>query len=348
MVRNRTIFTDPAAVEAWDAWFRWRTGGVLHDRTIEATWLRVVNAVAPVEASAALPWAARWRRGFSRWEWLPDESLLREAGTGLSSKPVGPMTATINLNAFVRRKPSGRAHAELDLQSIADTAAIALRFLDDALLALPVLHKHSLAVGLMGVADALEALGIDYDSPDALQAANDAGAALATGALRGAIDLARERGGRKPARRRLAFLLARGLPPSLAEDALHWGVRHESRTAIVPTPRLARLANNVSDALDPCSCARPMDTQGDRTPCPIPATATQLRLRSAIQPWIDKPIDYPAISAECPGSHASSSQSPLVPSAPRATFQKEPGELEGKFLPARRAGHRKITRRKSP
>ena len=290
----RTTFTEPAAVEAWDAWFRWREGGVLHDRTIDDSWLRVISAVVPVEHANAASWPQRWLHGLSRWQWLPDEALLRGAGTGVFPSLSGPLTATLNLTAFVRPKRLGNGDGELDRRAIAETAEAAFRFLDDALLAMPTLAGRGIRIGLMGLADALDAIGIEYDSPAAVACAGDAGAALASGALRGAIDLARERGGTEPGRTRLAFLSHNRVSESLVGDALRWGVRHEVRTAIAPAPRLALLANNVSDALDPRphkSIATQPDEPGPS--CALPSLAAQQNVRTAMQPWIDEPIDYP-------------------------------------------------------
>ena len=290
----RTSFTDPAAVEAWDAWFRWREGGVLHDRTIDDSWARVVNAVAPVERANAASWSQRWLLGLSRWQWLPDESLLRDAGTGVLPDISGPVTATLNLNAFVRPRLLGGVAGELDTRAIGETAETVFRFLDDVLLAMPTLAGRGLRIGFLGLADALESLGIEYDSPAALQCAGDAGAALASGAMRGAIDLARERGGREPGRSRLAFLSKERVPESMVGDALRWGVRHEIRTAIAPSPRLALLANNVSDALDPRPRKPIVGQRKERDPSSgFPSPAAQQSVRLAMQPWIDEPIDYP-------------------------------------------------------
>jgi ribonucleoside-diphosphate reductase alpha chain len=295
---DRTSFSEPAAVEAWDAWFRWRQGGILHDRTIDATWVRVVKAIAYVEDDVDR-WSRRWLEGLARWHWLPDEVLLRDAGTGVCPSVPGlePVSAVLNLSAFVGLKSSRKAVRTLDTAALAEAASGVLRFLDDALVAIPGLSRNGLRLGLMGLADALASLDIAYDSPAALRFAHDAGEALATGALRGAVELARERGGREPNWARLEFQWNLGLPGALVEEALRRGVRHEVRTAIGPAPHLAMLANNCSDALDPL----PFEPDGhgkSRDPPPsFPSVAIQQRVRLAIQPWIDEPIDYPLLAS---------------------------------------------------
>jgi hypothetical protein len=63
-------------------------------------------------------------------------------------------------------------------------------------------------------------------------------------------------------------------------------------TGIVPAPRLACLANATSDALDPG--ARRLARDG------VAGPEAQLRLRLAMQPWIDDPIDYPLLGDSAP------------------------------------------------
>lgn len=293
----RTPFTDPVAVETWDAAFRWRQGSTLRDRTIDATWLRVATAIAAVEEAGAESWARRWIDGFSRWQWLPDETLLRTAGTDTPPTPAGPLAAMLNMRTFVTPRPMRGRQGAFDTEAIAATAASALRFLDDALLVLPAYEEHGVSIGMFGMADALHEMGIAYESQEALDAARDAAAALARGALQGTIELARERGGRAPARSRMAVLADNGLPRTLIDDAMRWGVRHEPRTTIAQAPLLARLANNTSDALDPVPIESSMgDGSGRHSDAfLLPAPVAQLRLRLAIQAWIDRPIDYPLV-----------------------------------------------------
>jgi ribonucleoside-diphosphate reductase alpha chain len=133
--------------------------------------------------------------------------------------------------------------------------------------------------------------------------------ALANGTLRGAIELARERGAgnREPAA--LADLWqARATSAELIEDGLRWGVRHARVTAIEPRPRLALLANDVSDAIDPAF--RNLQNSNHRSPVdPLDAIGqyadnssllAQIRLRAAMQPWVDLPIAYPLLACAQP------------------------------------------------
>jgi ribonucleoside-diphosphate reductase alpha chain len=299
-----TQFADTAAVEAWDTWFRWRADNTLCDRTIDTTWRRVADAVAAFDGIDATLSANRLVDAFSKWQLLPDARLLRDAGTGTAIIDHEPLFAVLNVGAFVVAPHCGSAR--LDLQRIADTAALAVRLLDDALLSLSQQQgapRNAVRVGLIGMADALNLLDLPYGSPQARQQAREVAAAIANGTLRGAIELARDRGAADCDREGLVFLWReRGTPVGLIDDALRWGVRHVQLTAIEPQQRLALLANAASDALDPLSHApRPAaggNTGGRRCPdfnINQPLSA-QVELRAAMQPWIDTPIDYPLVS----------------------------------------------------
>lgn len=297
-----TRFTDRAAVDAWDSWFRWRNGNGLRDRTIDATWWRVADAIAGAEGAQDRLWAYRFVDAFSHWHLLPDERLLRMAGTEPGLRPFESPRATLNVASFVIAPLTPRAR--FDGERFAAVAALAVRLLDDALVtmrgAAPTFS--GLRIGLMGLADALQLLGIPYDDPRAAEQAGVVGTALAIGTLRGTTELAMERGpiDARPSHR-VALWRDRGAPDELLESALQGGVRHNRLTAIGLQPNLALLANNASDALDPPP-PRPQNGRGDslsKHAEGAPAikgealVTAQLAIRAAIQPWIDAPIEYP-------------------------------------------------------
>lgn len=282
-MRLASPFTAVAAVEGWDAWFRWRDATGLRDRTIEATWWRVARAAAPAEGAQAETWARRFYDAFARWRLLPDPALLRVAGTSEGLAPDGVLRATLDVAAFVAPSP---LPPRLDLDAVADVAALAVRLLDDALLTLrpDQRDRTGLRVGVLGVADAFGALGVAYDSAAAVQLAGDLAAALARGARRGAIEVARERG--------MPALAAAHAPDDHDEDADPCRSRLARLTAVVPQPRLACLANCASDALDPLPAAD----------APGAGLLAQMRLRVAMQAWIDDPIDYPLLATHATGA----------------------------------------------
>ncbi|HEV2607847.1 MAG TPA: hypothetical protein VGT79_07685 [Xanthomonadaceae bacterium] len=306
MVRA-TRFTDPDSVDAWDNWFRWRDADCLHDRTIDATWSRVANAIAP--GPDAQGWAHRYIEAFSRWQLLPDERLLRLAGTGSGLSSLEAPCAVLNVAAFVIAPRSPQAR--FDDEHFAGIAALAVRMLDDALIAMRRVPSQapSLHIGMIGFADALKLLGIAYDDVRTPEIARVVGTALASGTLQGEFDLIAERGPREPAS---APLLAawrdRRAPEELVAAAARRGVRHRQLTAIESQPRLALLANGASDALDPCSvpgsrAAAHAFSDSEHAcfaPAPERTAAARACIRSSIQPWIDVPLpnqEAPAVAS---------------------------------------------------
>jgi ribonucleoside-diphosphate reductase alpha chain len=317
-------FIDLAAVEAWDAWFRWREKTDLRDVSIEDTWRRVSTALASVEPDREPgAWRARFMDAFAAWRLLPDARLLAGAGTGQATCRDGVLHAVLNAAVFAPSAPA--AGASMDLAAFSDCAALAVRALDNAAL-LEGVAQPRLRIGLIGVADALALLGLSYDSNAGRAQAAAMARALAEGCLHGSISLAAERGscGCEAADLAIARARMRGMPEALLCAAARHGVRHLQLTAVTSQPRLALLANDVADAVDPLRgknhahviCA----TGGQRTTvrssgyalnllqaggtvaaAGIPDTLhdmswmAQIKMRGALQSWIDERIDYPLL-----------------------------------------------------
>ncbi len=318
-------FSDPVAVEAWDAWFRWRDRTGLRDLSIEDTWLRVATGLASVEAPAdAALWRLRFLQALSFWRLLPDERILASAGTGRVGWD-GDLHASLNVAGFVSGE--GDVAARIDLAAIADCAALAVRALDDAML----LAKHPgpcrVRVGLIGLADALYLLGLGYDSEEGRAMAGALGRALAEGCFRASVALARERGACSgDMSSALARGVQRGVPEHLLAQAESTGLRHPALTAITSRPRLALLANVVADAVNPLAGEHHahvfVTPGGDRVlrssgyalgaggaDAGRDAKDTveklgwppQLRMRSVLERYMDDPISYPLLVAHAPG-----------------------------------------------
>lgn len=287
-----TKFTTAIAVDTWDSHFRWRTGDDLRDRTIDATWRRVASAVAGAEGRDAEEWEERFVEAFQDWRMVPDARLLKWAGTGVTSIRLDNPRATLNLGAFVMRPQASQAYFDYD--AFGSTAALAVRFLDDAWLtyggkpcAAPI------CVGVMGFADALAALGWSYVSEQACEFASALGKTLSAGCMESSLRLMQERGVCQLASTTADCTAVRGAcrgPGSLSQ--------HPRTTAIHSQHLIALFANNASDALDPL-----LESAWDLTSrweLPVQAYPVdmqqmllqQIRLRGRFQPWIDAPIDY--------------------------------------------------------
>jgi len=290
---TRSTFTDPAAVEAWDAWFRWREEGRLRDLTIDSTWQRVASMIGRHDDALA----GTLIRCLSAWQVLPDERILASAGTGVADWSDGALHAALNVAAFVRAPRSPQAH--FDAAAFIDAAGVAVRTLEAATRAIgPESTTPEWRVGAIGFASALVPLGVAYDDAAAAALARTVGHALAEGCARASTRLAREHGARSDASPQwLSRAAERGVPEDVIADARRYGLRRRDITAIDAHPRLAQLANNVTDALDPLphdrmQGGRDARTEKDRG---MRSIAAQLAIRAAMQPWIDRPIEGPLL-----------------------------------------------------
>lgn len=167
---------------------------------------------------------------------------------------------SLNLPSFVRSP--FMPGAKLDLETVAGAAAVAVRFLDDALdvtrFPLPQQARQSrstrrVGLGLTGLADALCMLGLRYDAPEARDLAATAMRTICLATYRASADLAAEKGS-FPAYERDRYLagnfVAR-LPPDLRDRIAATGIRNSHLTAIAPAGTISLLAGNVSSGIEP-------------------------------------------------------------------------------------------------
>lgn len=166
----------------------------------------------------------------------------------------------INLTQFVGAPFS--ADATLDLEGIAETAATAVRLLDNvySISRFP-LQKQSvtasasrrIGLGLTGLADALTMLGVRYGSAESFELGGKMMRTICYSAYRTSIGLAREKGAFPAflAEPYLASEFIQGLPDDIVEGIKRYGIRNSHLTAIAPTGTVSLLANNVSSGLEP-------------------------------------------------------------------------------------------------
>jgi len=171
---------------------------------------------------------------------------------------------SINLTRFVR-EPFAAA-ASLDLDGIAETAAIAVRMLDNVyeVSNFPLPRQREVArasrrlgLGITGLADALTMLGVKYDTPRARETAAEAMRVICHAAYRASIGIAQEKGSFPLFRERAysaAEFVAR-LPQDIVADIRRYGIRNSHLTAIAPAGTISLLAGNVSSGLEPAYAA---------------------------------------------------------------------------------------------
>lgn len=254
----------------WDAQFRWREGHRIRDRVVDDTWHRVASAAAAAEGAAADVWTMRFFAAFRSWRLLPEPSVMRCAGTGTQLVRQATCTATVNLRAFVRVGPEGEK--TFDTAAFRGTAALALRLADDESCLWTNEAQPEPRVGLMGLGDTLDALGLRCTSEPAIGFCGHVAELLALGCLRGNLLLGMERG---PAAMDGPVSQPGASGPARTRRVR---LRHPVATRLQPQPELAMLANGTSGAC-----------------CPVPDALCRpdadIVYRRVMQPWIDDPID---------------------------------------------------------
>ncbi len=171
---------------------------------------------------------------------------------------------SLNLVAFVAAPFT--ADARLDLDALADSARLAVRFLDNVVdvsrYPLPAQAEQAhrtrrLGLGITGLADALVLLGLDYDSEAARALATRTMQTLRDAAYRASVELAREKGP-FPGFAREAFLaggFAARLPEDIRDAIAAHGIRNSHLLAIAPAGTISLLANNLSSGIEPVFAA---------------------------------------------------------------------------------------------
>jgi ribonucleoside-diphosphate reductase alpha chain len=170
------------------------------------------------------------------------------------------LLGSLNLTRFVA-DPFG-SQAQLDETCLGETAAVAVRFLDDVIdvsnYPLPqqrdeALAKRRIGLGMTGLADALAMCGIAYGTPEAASMAGRWMAVIERAAYRASICLARERGPFPlfDAERFGRTGHASRLDPDLRSEIEKSGIRNGLVTSIAPTGTISLLAGNVSSGIEP-------------------------------------------------------------------------------------------------
>jgi ribonucleoside-diphosphate reductase alpha chain len=170
------------------------------------------------------------------------------------------LLGSLNLTVFV--SDPFTAKAALDLEKLADRAALAVRFLDDVIdvsqYPLPeqkqeALAKRRMGLGVTGLADALIMCGAVYGSDTAANLAATWMRTIQEAAYKASSELAAEKGSFPlfDADKFLASSMIERLNPSIAGDIREKGIRNGCLTTIAPTGTISLLAGNVSSGIEP-------------------------------------------------------------------------------------------------
>ena len=153
-------------------------------------------------------------------------------------------------------------HARLDEGVLAETVAVAVRFLDDVVdvSAYPLPEqereakaKRRIGLGVTGLADALALSGLRYGSEEAARRAKAWMAAIERAAYEASVSLAEEKGA-FPLFDREAYLASghvSKLPADIRDRIARHGIRNALLTSIAPTGTISLFAGNVSSGVEP-------------------------------------------------------------------------------------------------
>ena len=167
---------------------------------------------------------------------------------------------SINLAALVHR-PFG-PDSFLDMERLANTARLAVRFLDDIidLSRFPLRQQarqaqdtRRIGLGITGLADALAMLGIRYSAPRGRELAATVVRTIRDAAYETSVGLAAEKGAfpRLDTARYLESPFVGRLPEHIKSGIATNGIRNSHLLSIAPAGTISLLAGNVSSGIEP-------------------------------------------------------------------------------------------------
>lgn len=175
------------------------------------------------------------------------------------------LLGSINLTRFIANP--FHKDAALDRDAVAKRVAIAVRLLDNMIdvsqTPLKAQHdeahaKRRIGLGVTGLADALIALNVDYDSKKGRRLAESWMKIIQNAAYRASAELAAEKGA-FPLYDKAAILAApnvQALSKTTRKLIAKHGLRNGCLTSIAPTGTISLLAGNVSSGIEPVFDAR--------------------------------------------------------------------------------------------
>ena len=114
-------------------------------------------------------------------------------------------------------------------------------------------NKRRMGLGVTGLANAGEMLGMPYGSPEFLEWTEKVFACLRDNCYRASARLAKEKGAfpmYRPEYLKGNFI--RTLPASIRKEIREYGIRNSHLTSVAPTGTISLVADNVSGGIEPC------------------------------------------------------------------------------------------------
>jgi ribonucleoside-diphosphate reductase alpha chain len=209
-----------------------------------------------------------------------------------SEQPLPPfgscILGSINLAKYVHRSPVSvddvrtgvpwATGCSLDLEQMEDDIAVIVPAMDNVMerssfpLAeqrLEAITKRRMGIGVMGVANALESLGLPYASPEYLNKQDEVLCRLTRSCYKASALRAKEKGPftlyDEEKYNKSKFILSDALDDETRALIKRYGIRNSHLTSIAPTGTISLAADNVSSGIEPVfaySVPRPVNAPG--------------------------------------------------------------------------------------
>lgn len=181
-----------------------------------------------------------------------------------AEQPLPPYGAcllgSINLVKYVTKQPGGKF--SFDDEALAEDIEPFIRAMDNvidkAIYPLPqqateAKDKRRMGIGVMGLANAIEALGHSYGSPDFVELSDWILQIVTNECYRASIRLAEEKGPFPlfSAKEYLQGQFIKTLPDDIRDGIKRYGIRNSHLTSIAPTGTISLYADNVSGGIEP-------------------------------------------------------------------------------------------------
>lgn len=269
----------------------------------QSLWVRLLQAQSSF-GSPRLLFVDTMQRSNSLWY----GEQLYTANPGASvplSADASCITGNINLTRFVRRPQPGTA--DLNWEEFKATAAMAVRFLDDAygISAWPgkrcarrALANRRIGLGITGLDSLFKLLGLAYGSPSSLELTGQIMATLRDIACQMSAELAREKGAFPAfdALRHAAGAVVLDLPHAVQDAVVRHGMRNSHLLAVGPDPVPDGWAGTLSHGIEPlCDPERPLVPPEQQLAL---AARVQACVDNAVSVTVQVPKATPAIAFE--------------------------------------------------
>lgn len=195
-------------------------------------------------------------------------------------QPLPPFGAcllgSLNLPSYLTRQPvlAGRSPWSFDFDQLNHDIPLIVRAMDNVIdqarypLAeqrAEALTKRRMGIGVTGVANAVEAMGYPYGSPEAIELTDRIMATILEGSYAASAELAREKGPFPlyDEERYLGGQFVKTLSDEVQDLIRRHGIRNSHLTSVAPTGTISQTADNVSSGLEPVfsySMDRPINT----------------------------------------------------------------------------------------